>query len=93
MVNAETYNEILTRVWDMDAEQLKELASTTQELLDWRKNHFNDLVAILEDTLRTLQGTFPNATIPLVISPTETADLMDYIIPADFAERCKMGDK
>jgi hypothetical protein len=78
----------------MDANQLKELAlaTLTQERLDWRKNHFKGLITTLEDTLRTLQGTFPNAVIPLVVSPTETIDLMDYIIPADFVDRCQMGE-
>jgi hypothetical protein len=92
MVSAKAYDAILAQLSDMDANQLKNLATITQEMLDWRKNHFNDLITTLEDTLRTLQGTFPNAAIPLVVSPTETVDLMDYIIPADFVDRCQMGE-
>ena len=55
------------------------------------KERFNNLVVVLEDTLRTITAEFPDATIPLIVSPTENIDIMDYIIPVDFADKCQMG--
>ena len=55
------------------------------------KERFNSLVIILENTLRAIDAEFPDAIIPLVVSPTETIDIMDYIIPANFANKCQMG--
>ena len=55
------------------------------------KERCNNLVVVLEDILRTINTEFPDATIPLVVSPTESIDIMDYIIPADFADKCQMG--
>ena len=95
MVKPELYNEIINQLSNMDSSQLKELVTLAQETHDRRKNifkYFKYLVDTLEETLRTINAEFPDATIPLVISPTETIDLMDYIIPADFADKCQMGE-
>lgn len=91
MVKPEIYDEIINQLSNMDSNQLKTLAILSQGTLDRRKNFFDDLVTTLADTLRTINAEFPNAVIPLVVSPTETIDLMDYIIPADFADKCQMG--
>lgn len=55
------------------------------------KERFNNLIVVLEDTLRAINAEFPDATIPLIVSPTKNIDIMDYIVPADFADKCQMG--
>ena len=92
MIKTELYIEIINQLPNMDSSQLKELADLAQKAFDLRKNYFNNLVINLEDALRTINAEFPNAIIPLMISPTEIIDLMDCIVPKDFVDRCQMGE-
>ena len=54
-----------------------------------RQNRFRQLCEQVKDTLEALFEQFPNAKIPL----DENIDLMDYVIPSDFVEKCETRDE
>ena len=94
MVKPELYDEIISQLPNMGAKQLRELIVLAQGAQDSRQERFRDLVNTLEETLRTIAAEFSQAHIPLIVyGPDEVIDIMDYIIPNDFAKRCKMGDE
>ena len=72
--------------------ELTELSSVIDNALIEKRQKFQQLVMTLEETLNELFDNYPNAKLPLVVSPTEEVDIMDLIIPQDFANRCEMGD-
>lgn len=72
--------------------ELTELSSAINNTLIEKRQKFQQLVMTLEDTLNEIFYNYPNAKLPLVVSPTEEVDIMDLIIPQDFANRCEMGD-
>jgi hypothetical protein len=72
--------------------ELTELSSVIDNALIEKRQKFQQLVMTLEETLNEIFDNYPNAKLPLVVSPTEEVDIMDLIIPQDFANRCEMGD-
>ena len=72
--------------------ELTELSSVIDSTLIEKRQKFQQLVKTLEETLNEIFDNYPNAKVPLVVSPTEEVDIMDLIIPQDFANRCEMGD-
>ena len=72
--------------------ELTELSSVINNTLIEKRQKFQQLVMTLEETLNEIFDNYPNAKLPLVVSPTEEVDIMDLIIPQDFANRCEMGD-
>lgn len=72
--------------------ELTELSSVINNALIEKRQKFQQLVMTLEETLNEIFDNYPNAKLPLVVSPTEEVDIMDLIIPQDFANRCEMGD-
>ena len=72
--------------------ELTELSSVINNTLMEKHQKFQQLVTTLEETLNEIFDNYPNAKLPLVVSPTEEVDIMDLIIPQDFANRCEMGD-
>ena len=72
--------------------ELTELSSVIDNALIEKRQKFQQLVMTLEETLSEIFDNYPNAKLPLVVSPTEEVDIMDLIIPQDFANRCEMGD-
>lgn len=72
--------------------ELTELSSVINNALIEKRQKFQQLVMTLEETLNEIFDNYPNARLPLVVSPTEEVDIMDLIIPQDFANRCEMGD-
>lgn len=72
--------------------ELTELSSVISNTLIEKRQKFQQLVMTLEETLNEIFDNYPNARLPLVVSPTEEVDIMDLIIPQDFANRCEMGD-
>lgn len=72
--------------------ELTELSSVINNTLIEKRQKFQQLVMTLEETLNEIFDNYPNARLPLVVSPTEEVDIMDLIIPQDFANRCEMGD-
>ena len=72
--------------------ELTELSSVIDNALIEKRQKFQQLVTTLEETLNEIFDNYPNAKLPLVVSPTEEVDIMDLIIPQDFANRCEMGD-
>ena len=72
--------------------ELTELSSVIDSTLIEKRQKFQQLVKTLEETLNEIFDNYPNAKLPLVVSPTEEVDIMDLIIPQDFANRCEMGD-
>lgn len=72
--------------------ELTELSNVINNTLIEKRQKFQQLVTTLEETLNEIFDNYPNAKLPLVVSPTEEVDIMDLIIPQDFANRCEMGD-
>ena len=76
----------------LSLEELSELSNVIDNTLVEKRQKFQQLVMTLEETLNEIFDNYPNAKLPLVVSPTEEVDIMDLIIPQDFANRCEMGD-
>lgn len=72
--------------------ELTELSSIIDDALIEKRQRFQQLVITLEETLNEIFDNYPNAKLPLVVSPAEEVDIMDLIIPQDFTNRCEMGD-
>ena len=72
-------------------EELNELSAEINNELNEKKERFDELVAALDKILDEIFTDYPNAYIPLTLSPTEDIDIMDLIVPKDFVQKCKMG--
>ena len=91
MLRKEVKN-ILDSLQKLNVNELNEVLIETQLLICNNLHRFNELIEVLENTLIDIQTEFPNATIPLVETPEKHINIMDYIIPEDFLDLCKMGE-
>lgn len=76
----------------LNLDELNELSEVISDTLILKRQRFSELVETLQETLNELFENYPNAKIPLTVSPDETIDLMDLIVPSDFCDKCEMGD-
>lgn len=53
-----------------------------------REKNFRRLCKDLKNILDELFEKYPNACIPLTVTPTKSIDLLDYIVPNDFVDKC-----
>ena len=91
-MTSENMKQAYEIVSKLSLEELNELSSVINNTLMEKHQKFQQLVTTLEETLNEIFDNYPNAKLPLVVSPTEEVDIMDLIIPQDFANRCEMGD-
>ena len=91
-MTSENMKQAYEIVSKLSLEELSELSSAIDNTLIEKRQKFQQLVITLEETLNEIFDNYPNAKLPLVVSPTEEVDIMDLIIPQDFANRCEMGD-
>ena len=91
-MTSENMKQAYEIVSKLSLEELSELSSVIDSTLIEKRQKFQQLVKTLEETLNEIFDNYPNAKLPLVVSPTEEVDIMDLIIPQDFANRCEMGD-
>lgn len=75
----------------LSLEELSELSAEINNTISGKKERFNELVVALDEILNEIFADYPNAHIPLTLSPLEDIDIMDLIVPKDFVQRCKMG--
>lgn len=71
--------------------ELSELSAEINNTISGKQKRFNELVVALEEILDEIFADYPNAHIPLTLSPLEDIDIMDLIVPKDFVQKCKMG--
>ena len=91
-MTSENMKQAYEIVSKLSLEELNELSNAIDNTLIEKRQKFQQLVITLEETLNEIFDNYPNAKLPLVVSPTEEVDIMDLIIPQDFANRCEMGD-
>ncbi len=91
-MTSENMKQAYEIVSKLSLEELSELSNVIDNTLIEKRQKFQQLVMTLEETLNEIFYNYPNAKLPLVVSPTEEIDIMDLIIPQDFANRCEMGD-
>ena len=91
-MTSENMKQAYEVVSKLSLEELSELSNVIDNTLIEKRQKFQQLVKTLEETLNEIFDNYPNAKLPLVVSPTEEVDIMDLIIPQDFANRCEMGD-
>ena len=84
--------DILDNLQKLNVSELNEVLIETQLLISNNLHRFNELIEVLENTLIDIQTEFPNATIPLAETPQKYINIMDYIVPEDFLDLCKMGE-
>ena len=75
----------------LNLEELSELSAEINNEINEKKERFNELVAELDRILNEISTDYPNADIPLTLSPLEDIDIMNLIVPKDFVQKCKMG--
>ena len=76
----------------LNLKELSELSAEINDIISGKKERFNELIMSLEEILNEILAEYPNAHIPLTLSPLESIDIMDLIVPKDFIQKCKMGD-
>ena len=95
-MTSENMKQAYEIVSKLSLEELSELSTEINNTISGRKERFNELIITLDETLNEIFTDYPNAHIPLtlspLLSPIEEIDIMDLIIPKDFVQKCKMGD-
>ena len=75
----------------LNLEELSELSAEINNEIKEKKERFDELIAELDRILNEISTDYPNAYIPLTLSPLEDIDIMNLIVPTDFRQKCKMG--
>lgn len=92
MMNNVKYADLLDHLNEMSQSQLANLLTATAERMEERVDRFQYLCRQLKMYLDTIFQEFPNAKLPLTKTTAGEIDLMDYIVPSDFVEKCEIGD-
>ena len=90
-MTSENMKQAYEIVSKLNLEELSELSAEINNTISGRKERFNELVSALDEILHEIFANYPNAYIPLTLSPLEDIDIMDLIVPNDFIQKCKMG--
>ncbi len=90
-MTSENMKQAYEIVSKLSLEELSELSAEINNTISGRKERFNELVSALDEILNEIFADYPNAYIPLTLSPLEDIDIMDLIVPKDFIQKCKMG--
>ncbi len=87
MMSEVRFADLMDNLSKMNESQLQALAEAASDRIIERRERFTTLCENLARDLNTLFDEFPNAKVPL-----GGIDLMDHIVPKDFAESCEIGD-
>ena len=90
-MTSDNMKEAYKAISKLSLEELGELSAEINNTISGKKERFNELVVALEEILDEIFTDYPNAHIPLTLSPLEDIDIMDLIVPKDFVQKCKMG--
>lgn len=90
-MSTNSMEQIYKNINNLNVKELTDLSEIITSKLEGKKARFKALVESLKVVLDTISTDYPNAVIPLIVSPNETIDIMDLIIPEDFIEKCKIG--
>ena len=82
--------QIHKNINNLSIKELMELSEIITSKLEDKKAKFKALTELLKDVLDKISSEYPDAVIPLTISPDETIDIMDLIVSKDFIEKCKI---
>ena len=92
MMNEVRYADLLDHLNEMSQSQLAHLLTATEERMEERLTRFQYLCGQVKASLDIIFREFPNAKLPLTKTTAGEIDLMDYIVPSDFVEKCEIGD-
>lgn len=76
----------------MSKSQLSEMVNAAQLQIDKRDKEFMELCTTLVEVLFKLHLNYPNSNIYLTKDYDEKINIMDYILPKDFLERCDINE-
>ena len=89
-MSTNSMEQIYKNIDNLNVKELTDLSEIITSKLEDKKSRFKALVVSLKVVLDKISEDYPNAVIPLTVSPNETIDIMDLIIPEDFIEKCKI---
>lgn len=92
MMNDVQYADLLDHLNEMSQSQLAHLLTATEDRMIERLDRFHHLCGQVKTTLDIIFQEFPNSKLPLTKITAGEIDLMDYIVPSDFVEKCEIGD-
>ena len=92
MMNEVKYADLLDHLNEMSQAQLANLLTATEERMTARLDRFHHLCGQVKTYLDVIFQEFPNSKLPLTKTTAGEIDLMDYIVPSDFVEKCEIGD-
>ena len=92
MMNEVRYADLLDHLSEMSQAQLTNLLTATEDRMTERIDRFQYLCGQVKVYLDTIFQEFPDAKLPLAKTTAGEIDLMDYIVPSDFVEKCEIGD-
>ena len=92
MMNEVRYADLLDKLNEMSQTQLANLLTATEDRMTERLDRFHYLCGQVKIYLDTIFQEFPNSKLPLTKTTAGEIDLMDYIVPSDFVEKCEIGD-
>lgn len=90
-MTSDNMKEAYKIVSKLSLEELSELSAEINNTISGKKERFNELIVALDEILNEIFADYPNAHIPLTLSPLEDIDIMNLIVPKDFVQKCKMG--
>ena len=91
-MTSDNMKEAYKSIGKLNIEELIELSAEINNTISGKRERFNELIVALDEILDEIFANYPNAHIPLTLSPLEEIDIMDLIVPKDFVQKCKMGD-
>lgn len=92
MMNEVRYADLLDHLNEMSQAQLANLLTATEDRMTERLDRFKYLCGQVKTYLDIIFQEFPNSKLPLTKTTAGEIDLMDYIVPNDFVEKCEIGD-
>lgn len=92
MMNDVRYADLLDKLGEMSQAQLAGLLTATEDRMTERLDRFKYLCGQVKMYLDVIFDEFPNSKLPLTKTTAGEIDLMDYIVPSDFVEKCEIGD-
>ena len=92
MMNEVKYADLLDHLNEMSQAQLANLLTATEDRMTERLDRFKYLCGQVKTYLDIIFQEFPNSKLPLTKTTAGEIDLMDYIVPNDFVEKCEIGD-
>ena len=92
MMNDVKYADLLDHLNEMSQAQLANLLTATEDRMTERLDRFHYLCGQVKTYLDVIFQEFPNSKLPLTKTTAGEIDLMDYIVPSNFVEKCEIGD-